>query len=117
MRFRVFALRRRALGSLLLALERRRITHPKAQDYANFQSALHQGFATGEMGLRGQFALPKSGAADVRFGSKADIVRYQRERLPTALLINCVVRLSFFVHLEQTIFHARFQPASGWNAA
>jgi hypothetical protein len=32
----VFALRLRALASLLLALERRRIAHPKAQDYANF---------------------------------------------------------------------------------
>jgi hypothetical protein len=26
------------LASLLLALERRRIAHPKAQDYADFQS-------------------------------------------------------------------------------
>jgi hypothetical protein len=72
-RFRVFALRRRALGSLLLALERRRIAHPKAQDYANFQVSLQQGFATGEMGFKGQFAPQKSGVADVCFGSEADI--------------------------------------------
>jgi hypothetical protein len=37
--FRDAALRRRALtGSL--ALERRRIAHPKAQDYADFQSGI-----------------------------------------------------------------------------
>src|SRR5262249_41725723 len=48
-RFGISALRRRALVGLLLALERRRIAHPKAQDYANFQSALQQGFTTGEM--------------------------------------------------------------------
>ena len=48
--FRVFALRHRALASLLLALERRRIAHP-AKDYANFQVGLQQGFAPGEMGF------------------------------------------------------------------
>jgi hypothetical protein len=37
---------------LLVALERRRIAHPKAKDYANFQVGLQQGFTTGEMGLR-----------------------------------------------------------------
>jgi len=46
--FRVLALRLRALAGLVLALERRRIAHPKAQDYANFKVALQQGFATGE---------------------------------------------------------------------
>jgi hypothetical protein len=49
--FRVFALRLRALASLLLALERRRIVHPRLQDYADFQVALQQGFALGEMGF------------------------------------------------------------------
>jgi hypothetical protein len=34
---------------------------------------LHQGFAAGGMGFSGQFALHKPTAADVRFGSKADI--------------------------------------------
>src|SRR4029077_4240847 len=37
--FRVFALRLRALATLLLALERRRIAHPR-QDYADFQSGI-----------------------------------------------------------------------------
>jgi hypothetical protein len=35
---RFTVLRLRALAGLLLALERRRIAHPKAQDYADFQS-------------------------------------------------------------------------------
>jgi hypothetical protein len=47
---------------LLLALERRRIAHPKAQDYANFQVGLQQGFAPGEMGCNDKFAVL------VRFG-------------------------------------------------
>jgi hypothetical protein len=38
--FRVFTLRLGALASLLLALERRRIAHPKAQDYAEFQTGI-----------------------------------------------------------------------------
>src|SRR5262252_10729438 len=54
--FRVFASRLRALASLLLALERRRIAHSKARDYANFQVRLQQGFATGEMGSDCHFA-------------------------------------------------------------
>jgi hypothetical protein len=64
--FSVFALRLRALATLLLALERRRIAHPKAQDYACFQRGLQQGFATGEMGLNDQLralALPATDAA------------------------------------------------------
>jgi hypothetical protein len=36
---------------LLLALERRRIAHPKAQDYACFQRGLQQRIAIGEMGF------------------------------------------------------------------
>jgi len=51
-------LRLRALASLLL--ERRRIAYPKAQDYADFQRGLQQGFAAGGMGLSTQFALQKS---------------------------------------------------------
>src|SRR6516165_3824434 len=42
-----FALRLRALVGLLLALERRRIASLKAQDYADLQSRLQQGFAAG----------------------------------------------------------------------
>src|SRR5262249_24767018 len=46
---------------------------PKAQDYADFQRGLQQGFAAGGMGFRGQFAQQQSEIANVRFGSKADI--------------------------------------------
>src|SRR5262252_1666194 len=51
--FRVFALRLCALASLLLALERRRIAHPKAQDYADFQSAITSGICAQINGVRG----------------------------------------------------------------
>jgi hypothetical protein len=34
---------------------------------------LQQGFATGEMGFRGPAAKQQFGAANVRFGSKADM--------------------------------------------
>jgi hypothetical protein len=40
-----------------LTKSRRRIAHPKAKDYADFQLGLQQGFAIGGMGFRGQFAL------------------------------------------------------------
>jgi hypothetical protein len=54
-------LRLRALASLLLALERRRIAPiPKVLDFADFQSGLQQGFVTGGMGFNDQFALQKS---------------------------------------------------------
>jgi hypothetical protein len=56
-----------------LTKSRRRIAHPKAEDYADFQLGLQQGFAIGGMGFRGQFALQQSQAVHVRFGSKADI--------------------------------------------
>ena len=52
-------MRRRALARLLLALERRRIAFPKAQDYADLQGGLQQRFATGEMVFNDQFALSK----------------------------------------------------------
>jgi hypothetical protein len=55
-RFDTLVSRRRTLVGSLLALERRRMAYPKAQDYADFQRGLQQGFATGEMGFRGQFA-------------------------------------------------------------
>jgi hypothetical protein len=55
------------------------MAYPKAQDYADFQRGLQQGFATGEMGSNDQFALQKSQAAHVRFGSKADIARCQAD--------------------------------------
>jgi hypothetical protein len=72
--FRVFALRC-ALASLLLALERRRIAHPKLRTTPIFKVGLQQGFATGEMGFKGQFARHHLSAADVRFGSKADMAK------------------------------------------
>jgi hypothetical protein len=49
-RLSVTDLRRRTL-TRLPALERRRIAHPKAQDYADFQSRLQQGFGSDEMGF------------------------------------------------------------------
>jgi len=49
-RFGISALRRRDLVGSLPALERRRMAYPKAQDYADFQRGLQQGFAIGEMG-------------------------------------------------------------------
>jgi hypothetical protein len=42
------------------ALERRRIAHPKAQDYTIFEMRLQQGFTAGEMGFNDKFALQKS---------------------------------------------------------
>ena len=71
--FSVFALRLRALASLLLAVERRRTADPKAQDYADFQSAITAGICDQRNGVRGQFARQQSWVAHVRFGSKADI--------------------------------------------
>jgi hypothetical protein len=62
-----------ALASLLLALERRRIAHPKLRTTPIFKVGLQQGFATGEMGFKGQFARHHLSAANLRFGSKADI--------------------------------------------
>jgi hypothetical protein len=53
------SLRLRALASLLLALERRRIACPKAQDYAWFQRGLQQRIAIGEMVFNDQLALQK----------------------------------------------------------
>jgi hypothetical protein len=52
---------------LLLALERRRIAHPKAQDYADFKVGLQQGFALSEMGFNDKFALQKSLNGPCRF--------------------------------------------------
>ena len=58
-RFGISALRR-ALPSLLLALERRRIAHPRLRTTPIFKVALQQGFATGEMGLRVSLHASKS---------------------------------------------------------
>jgi hypothetical protein len=66
--FRVFALRLCALASLLLALESRRIAHPKLRTTPIFKVGLQQGFATGEMGFKGQFARHHLSAATFRFG-------------------------------------------------
>jgi hypothetical protein len=63
------SLRLRAIASLLLALERRRIAHPKAQDYADFQGGLQQGFAIREMGFGPKTARRQSETVHVRFGS------------------------------------------------
>jgi hypothetical protein len=54
--FRVFALRLRALANLLLARERRRIAHPKAQGYAGFQSGITAGICDMRNGLQYKFA-------------------------------------------------------------
>jgi hypothetical protein len=57
---------------------RRRIASPKGQDHADCDCVqLQQGFTTGEMGFDRQFARQQSRAANVRFGSKADIARDQ----------------------------------------
>jgi hypothetical protein len=53
-------LRLRALVGLLLALERRRIAHPRLRTTPIFKEVLQQGFAIGEMGFNNQFALQKS---------------------------------------------------------
>src|SRR5262249_26078462 len=50
--FRALALRLRALVSLLLVLERRRIAHPKAEDYADFQSSITAGICDGRNGVQ-----------------------------------------------------------------
>ena len=57
--FRVFALRPRALASLLLALERRRIAYPKAQDYADFQRGIRAEICDWRNGVQYQFAPQK----------------------------------------------------------
>jgi hypothetical protein len=50
---RFTALRLRALASLPLALERRRIAHPKAQDYADFQRGITAEICDWRNGVRG----------------------------------------------------------------
>jgi hypothetical protein len=62
-------LRVRILAGWPLALERRRIAHPKAQEYADFKVGLQQGFAAGEMGSKAKVARQQSSSAHVRFGS------------------------------------------------
>jgi hypothetical protein len=70
--FRVFALWPRALASLLLAMERRRIAPiPRLRTTPIIKTRLQQGFAACEMGFRAQFAQQQSFAAHVRFGSFA----------------------------------------------
>jgi hypothetical protein len=54
-RFGVSVFRCRALADWPLALERRRIAHPKIQDYADFAIGLQQGFTVDEMGQRPSF--------------------------------------------------------------
>src|SRR6516165_5088079 len=69
--FRVFALRLRALGSLLLALERRRIAHPKGLGLRRFSKSITAGICDRRNGYRSNCAAKRT--AHVRFGSKADI--------------------------------------------
>jgi hypothetical protein len=59
---------RRSLKFMLLALERRRIAHPKAEDYADFQRAITAGICDGRNGVKVQFARqqPKSSADAAR---------------------------------------------------
>src|SRR5499427_9895329 len=71
--FRVLALRLRALAGLLLALERRRIAHPKARTTPIFKVGLQHRFAIGEMRRNRHFAWQQCSGPNVRFGSKADI--------------------------------------------
>jgi hypothetical protein len=52
---------------------RRRIAFLKGSGPRQLHRLLHQGFTTGEMGFRGQFARHKSFVVHVRFGSKADV--------------------------------------------
>src|SRR5262249_35620083 len=53
--FRVFTLRLRALAGLLLALERRRIAHPKPQYSPDLQSTITPGFCDQRNGVQGSF--------------------------------------------------------------
>jgi hypothetical protein len=70
--FRVSALRLRALASLLLVLERRRIARPKARDHANFQSDITAVICRRRNGVQGEFALQKSRKPDISDGSKSE---------------------------------------------
>jgi hypothetical protein len=47
--------------------------HPKAQDYADFQSGITAGICVRRNGVQGFFAWQQFFETDVRFGSKADI--------------------------------------------
>ena len=58
-RFGAAGLRLRALAGLLLALERRRIAHPRLRTTPMFKVGLQQRSATGEMGID-QIALQNS---------------------------------------------------------
>ena len=58
--------------AITLMKSRRRIALPEAGTTPN-GTRLQQGFVTGEMGFRDQAAQQQFRAADVRFGSKADI--------------------------------------------
>src|SRR5262249_1570715 len=59
--------------TIALTKSRRRIACPKRSGPRQIRRRLQQGFTTGEMGFRGQFAQRQSETAHVRFGSKADI--------------------------------------------
>jgi hypothetical protein len=53
-------LRLRFVATLLLALERRRIAHPRLRTTPIFKVGLQHRFVTGEMGSNDQFGLQKS---------------------------------------------------------
>ena len=59
-RFSPCALRLRALAGLLVALERRRIAHPRLRTTPIFKPGLQQGFAIDEMGFQDQVAQQQS---------------------------------------------------------
>jgi hypothetical protein len=75
-RFGVAAFWRRDLTDAEPALERRRMAHPKAQDYADFKVGLQQGFATCEMGfgvgLHGSILSRSCPLREVKVASEPD---------------------------------------------
>jgi len=58
---------------MLLALERRRIVHPKAQDYADFQNEITAGICDRRNGGQRSFCAAAISKAHVRSGSKRDM--------------------------------------------
>jgi hypothetical protein len=71
--FRVFALRLGAVATLLLALERRRIAHPKAGLHRFSKCDYSRDLHSAKWGLAVNLRGSNSKSADVRSGSKADI--------------------------------------------
>jgi hypothetical protein len=86
---------------------RRRIACPKAQDHADFQKGLQQGFTTGGIGSDRQFCV----ATTIRtgFGSKAGIqpclsdVRFTPESGHSLIVVDDMARSSIGRHMEAEI--------------